>query len=108
MCGGRDLVRTRVGAFGGCLVECMCDSGAVTKLTVFKSTLLPERKLVESSRKVPSRSKPMSVLRSLEEKYVVAMKKLQFGEFQRFCFTLFTALSVIGSHLDLCVYDKGT
>lgn len=36
---------------------------------------------MESSRKVSSRSKPTSILRSLEEKYVVAMKKLQFGEF---------------------------
>lgn len=42
---------------------------------------LPEKKLVESSRKVSSRPKPLSVLRSLEEKYVAAMKKLQFGEF---------------------------
>lgn len=42
---------------------------------------------MESSRKVPGRSKPTSVLRSLEEKYVVAMKKLQFGEFPQFCFT---------------------
>ncbi|MEQ2245471.1 Baculoviral IAP repeat-containing protein 6, partial [Ilyodon furcidens] len=40
-----------------------------------------ERKLVESSKKVSSRPKPLSVLRSLEEKYVAAMKKLQFGEF---------------------------
>lgn len=43
-------------------------------------TSLPERKLVESSRKVSSRPKPLSILRSLEEKYVAAMKKLQFGE----------------------------
>lgn len=41
----------------------------------------PERKLVESSRKVSSRPKPLSILRSLEEKYVAAMKKLQFGEY---------------------------
>ncbi|XP_029691286.1 baculoviral IAP repeat-containing protein 6 isoform X2 [Takifugu rubripes] len=41
-----------------------------------------EKKLVESSRKASSRSKPMSVLRSLEEKYVVAMKKLQFDTFE--------------------------
>lgn len=39
-----------------------------------------ERKLEESSRRASSRSKPMSIFRSLEEKYVVAMKKLQFGE----------------------------
>ena len=47
-------------------------------------TSLPERKLVESSRKVSSRPKPLSILRSLEEKYVAAMKKLQFGEFKYF------------------------
>uniref|UniRef100_H3CIY4 Dual E2 ubiquitin-conjugating enzyme/E3 ubiquitin-protein ligase BIRC6 n=1 Tax=Tetraodon nigroviridis TaxID=99883 RepID=H3CIY4_TETNG len=41
-----------------------------------------ERKLVESSRKASSRSKPMSILRSLEEKYVVAMKRLQFDTFE--------------------------
>lgn len=44
------------------------------------SALSPERKLVESSRKACSRSKPMSILRSLEEKYALAMKRLQFGE----------------------------
>lgn len=38
---------------------------------------------MESCRKASSRSKPMSILRSLEEKYVVAMKKLQFGELSR-------------------------
>ncbi|KPP76576.1 hypothetical protein Z043_104070, partial [Scleropages formosus] len=37
-----------------------------------------ERKLAESSRKAAARPKPLSVLRSLEEKYVAAMKKLQF------------------------------
>ncbi|XP_028279451.1 baculoviral IAP repeat-containing protein 6 isoform X1 [Parambassis ranga] len=41
-----------------------------------------ERKLVESSRKVSSRPKPLSILRSLEEKYVAAMKKLQFDTFE--------------------------
>uniref|UniRef100_I3JMK3 Dual E2 ubiquitin-conjugating enzyme/E3 ubiquitin-protein ligase BIRC6 n=1 Tax=Oreochromis niloticus TaxID=8128 RepID=I3JMK3_ORENI len=41
-----------------------------------------EKKLVESSRKVSSRPKPLSVLRSLEEKYVAAMKKLQFDTFE--------------------------
>lgn len=45
-----------------------------------KPHFLSERKLVESSRKVSSRPKPLSILRSLEEKYVAAMKKLQFGE----------------------------
>lgn len=39
---------------------------------------------MESSRKVSSRPKPLSILRSLEEKYVAAMKKLQFGEFKGF------------------------
>lgn len=43
--------------------------------------LLKERKLVESSKKVCSRPKPLSILRSLEERFVAAMKKLQFGEF---------------------------
>jgi len=42
---------------------------------------LPERKQVESSRKVSCRPKPLFILRSMEEKYVAAMKKLQFGEF---------------------------
>ncbi|XP_061767077.1 baculoviral IAP repeat-containing protein 6 isoform X1 [Nerophis ophidion] len=41
-----------------------------------------ERKLVESSRKVSSRPKPLSILRSLEEKYVAAVKKLQFDTFE--------------------------
>ncbi|XP_039995720.1 baculoviral IAP repeat-containing protein 6 [Xiphias gladius] len=41
-----------------------------------------ERKLVETSRKVSSRPKPLSILRSLEEKYVAAMKKLQFDTFE--------------------------
>ncbi|XP_032362867.1 baculoviral IAP repeat-containing protein 6-like [Etheostoma spectabile] len=41
-----------------------------------------ERKLVESSRKVSCRPKPLSILRSLEEKYVAAMKKLQFDTFE--------------------------
>ncbi|XP_023819026.1 baculoviral IAP repeat-containing protein 6 isoform X2 [Oryzias latipes] len=41
-----------------------------------------ERKLVESSKKASSRPKPLSILRSLEEKYVAAMKKLQFDTFE--------------------------
>ncbi|KAI4812532.1 hypothetical protein KUCAC02_023913 [Chaenocephalus aceratus] len=41
-----------------------------------------ERKLVECSRKVSSRPKPLYVLRSVEEKYVAAMKKLQFDTFE--------------------------
>ncbi|KAM8852773.1 dual E2 ubiquitin-conjugating enzyme/E3 ubiquitin-protein ligase BIRC6 isoform 1-T1 [Synchiropus picturatus] len=41
-----------------------------------------ERKLVESSRKASSRPKTLSILRSMEEKYVAAMKKLQFDTFE--------------------------
>ncbi|XP_055083393.1 baculoviral IAP repeat-containing protein 6 isoform X2 [Periophthalmus magnuspinnatus] len=41
-----------------------------------------ERKLVECSRKASSRPKPLSLLRSLEEKYVAVMKKLQFDTFE--------------------------
>ncbi|KAL8185731.1 UNVERIFIED_CONTAM: Baculoviral IAP repeat-containing protein 6 [Gekko kuhli] len=37
-----------------------------------------ERKLAEFSKKASVKPKPLSVLRSLEEKYVVVMKKLQF------------------------------
>ncbi|KAJ8418302.1 hypothetical protein AAFF_G00140110 [Aldrovandia affinis] len=41
-----------------------------------------ERKLAESSKKATTRPKPLSILRSLEEKYVAAMKKLQFDTFE--------------------------
>ncbi|XP_028323473.1 baculoviral IAP repeat-containing protein 6 isoform X3 [Gouania willdenowi] len=41
-----------------------------------------ERKLVETSKKMSSRPKPLSILRSVEEKYVAAMKKLQFDTFE--------------------------
>ncbi|XP_062375823.1 baculoviral IAP repeat-containing protein 6 isoform X2 [Sardina pilchardus] len=41
-----------------------------------------EKKLAESSKKTSTRPKPMSILRSLEEKYVAAMKKLQFDTFE--------------------------
>ncbi|XP_069036040.1 baculoviral IAP repeat-containing protein 6 isoform X3 [Lepisosteus oculatus] len=41
-----------------------------------------EKKLAESSKKTAARPKPLSVLRSLEEKYVAAMKKLQFDTFE--------------------------
>ncbi|KAL0964404.1 hypothetical protein UPYG_G00323370 [Umbra pygmaea] len=41
-----------------------------------------ERKLAESSKKATTRPKPLSVLRSLEEKYVAVMKKLQFDTFE--------------------------
>lgn len=39
-----------------------------------------ERKMAESSKKAATRPKPLSVLRSMEEKYTAAMKKLQFGK----------------------------
>lgn len=35
--------------------------------------------MAEYSKKAAVRPKPLSVLRSLEEKYVAVMKKLQFG-----------------------------
>ncbi|KAJ8014186.1 hypothetical protein DPEC_G00037640 [Dallia pectoralis] len=41
-----------------------------------------ERKLAESSKKATTRPKPMAILRSLEEKYVAIMKKLQFDTFE--------------------------
>ncbi|XP_044308535.1 baculoviral IAP repeat-containing protein 6 isoform X5 [Varanus komodoensis] len=41
-----------------------------------------ERKMAEYSRKAAVKPKPLSVLRSLEEKYVVIMKKLQFDTFE--------------------------
>ncbi|XP_048340127.1 baculoviral IAP repeat-containing protein 6 isoform X2 [Sphaerodactylus townsendi] len=41
-----------------------------------------ERKLAEFSKKAAVKAKPLSVLRSLEEKYVVVMKKLQFDTFE--------------------------
>ncbi|KAI5102813.1 baculoviral IAP repeat-containing protein 6 isoform X13 [Silurus meridionalis] len=41
-----------------------------------------ERKMAECSRKTAARPKPLSNLRSLEEKYVAAMKKLQFDTFE--------------------------
>uniref|UniRef100_A0A8B9K1H4 Baculoviral IAP repeat containing 6 n=1 Tax=Astyanax mexicanus TaxID=7994 RepID=A0A8B9K1H4_ASTMX len=44
-----------------------------------------ERKLAECSRKAAVRPKPLSILRSLEEKYVAAMKKLQFDTFEMVC-----------------------
>ncbi|XP_053159717.1 baculoviral IAP repeat-containing protein 6 isoform X2 [Hemicordylus capensis] len=41
-----------------------------------------ERKLAEYSKKAAVKPKPLSVLRSLEEKYVAVMKKLQFDTFE--------------------------
>lgn len=38
-----------------------------------------EKKMAEYSKKAAVKPKPLSVLRSLEEKYVAVMKKLQFG-----------------------------
>lgn len=40
---------------------------------------LTEKKMAEYSKKAAVKPKPLSVLRSLEEKYVAVMKKLQFG-----------------------------
>lgn len=47
----------------------------------FVKTAITERKLAEFSKKASVKPKPLSILRSLEEKYVVVMKKLQFGKF---------------------------
>ncbi|XP_016428418.1 baculoviral IAP repeat-containing protein 6-like [Sinocyclocheilus rhinocerous] len=44
-----------------------------------------ERKLAESSKKAAARPKPLSILRSMEEKYTAAMKKLQFDTFEMVC-----------------------
>uniref|UniRef100_A0A8D0MRX5 Dual E2 ubiquitin-conjugating enzyme/E3 ubiquitin-protein ligase BIRC6 n=1 Tax=Sus scrofa TaxID=9823 RepID=A0A8D0MRX5_PIG len=41
-----------------------------------------EKKLGEYSKKVAMKPKPLSVLKSLEEKYVAVMKKLQFDTFE--------------------------
>ncbi|XP_071595305.1 dual E2 ubiquitin-conjugating enzyme/E3 ubiquitin-protein ligase BIRC6 isoform X8 [Heliangelus exortis] len=41
-----------------------------------------EKKMAEYSRKSAVKPKPLSVLRSLEEKYVAVMKKLQFDTFE--------------------------
>uniref|UniRef100_A0A8C3XU63 Dual E2 ubiquitin-conjugating enzyme/E3 ubiquitin-protein ligase BIRC6 n=1 Tax=Chelydra serpentina TaxID=8475 RepID=A0A8C3XU63_CHESE len=41
-----------------------------------------EKKLAEYSKKASVKPKPLSVLRSLEEKYVAVMKKLQFDTFE--------------------------
>ncbi|XP_069464004.1 baculoviral IAP repeat-containing protein 6 isoform X2 [Ambystoma mexicanum] len=41
-----------------------------------------ERKLAEYAKKSTVKSKPLAVLRSLEEKYVAIMKKLQFDTFE--------------------------
>ncbi|XP_018118499.1 baculoviral IAP repeat-containing protein 6 isoform X4 [Xenopus laevis] len=41
-----------------------------------------EKKLAEFSKKSSVKSKPFSILRSLEEKYVAIMKKLQFDTFE--------------------------
>ncbi|XP_056423373.1 baculoviral IAP repeat-containing protein 6 isoform X3 [Hyla sarda] len=41
-----------------------------------------EKKMAEFSKKVSVKSKPFSVLRSLEEKYVAVMRKLQFDTFE--------------------------
>ncbi|XP_078504876.1 dual E2 ubiquitin-conjugating enzyme/E3 ubiquitin-protein ligase BIRC6 isoform X3 [Lissotriton helveticus] len=41
-----------------------------------------EKKLAEYSKKCTAKSKPLSVIRSLEEKYVAIMKRLQFDTFE--------------------------
>lgn len=41
-----------------------------------------EKKLSEYSKKCTAKSKPLSVIRSLEEKYVAIMKRLQFDTFE--------------------------
>ncbi|XP_064411867.1 baculoviral IAP repeat-containing protein 6 isoform X3 [Latimeria chalumnae] len=53
-------------------------SGATTSLRQANQ----EKKLAETSRKIATKPKPLSILRSLEEKYVAAMKKLQFDTFE--------------------------
>ncbi len=49
-------------------------------MSVFCSLFFLERKMAESSKKAAVRPKPLSILRSVEEKFTAAMKKLQFGE----------------------------
>lgn len=46
----------------------------------YLSCNITEKKLGEYSKKVTMKPKPLSVLKSLEEKYVAVMKKLQFGK----------------------------
>ena len=46
----------------------------------YLSCNITEKKLGEYSKKVVMKPKPLSVLKSLEEKYVAVMKKLQFGK----------------------------
>jgi len=43
--------------------------------------------MAEYSKKAAVKPKPLSVLRSLEEKYVAVMKKLQFGRLR--CMNVF-------------------
>lgn len=71
------------------------------------TTWTPERKLVESSRKVSSRPKPLSLLRSLEEKYVAVMKKLQFGELVCFLcgFVLWHSCLLLQHHRSVIFLD---
>ncbi|TRY90785.1 hypothetical protein DNTS_028651, partial [Danionella cerebrum] len=44
-----------------------------------------ERKMAENSKKAAARPKPLSVLRSMDEKYAAALKKLQFDTFEMVC-----------------------
>lgn len=47
---------------------------------IYLEIQITEKKLGEYSKKVAMKPKPLSVLKSLEEKYVAVMKKLQFGK----------------------------
>lgn len=60
-----------------------CETSMLTLKMFFCAFLshFSERKMAESSKKAAARPKPLSILRSMEEKYTAAMKKLQFGEF---------------------------
>lgn len=47
--------------------------------------------MAEYSKKAAVKPKPLSVLRSLEEKYVAVMKKLQFGRLRSGIFVFYKA-----------------
>uniref|UniRef100_A0A673KNA8 Dual E2 ubiquitin-conjugating enzyme/E3 ubiquitin-protein ligase BIRC6 n=1 Tax=Sinocyclocheilus rhinocerous TaxID=307959 RepID=A0A673KNA8_9TELE len=52
---------------------------------IVKMHVSASRKMAESSKKATARPKPLSILRSVEEKYTAAMKKLQFDTFEMVC-----------------------
>uniref|UniRef100_A0A673KPC9 Dual E2 ubiquitin-conjugating enzyme/E3 ubiquitin-protein ligase BIRC6 n=1 Tax=Sinocyclocheilus rhinocerous TaxID=307959 RepID=A0A673KPC9_9TELE len=52
---------------------------------IVKMHVSAKRKMAESSKKATARPKPLSILRSVEEKYTAAMKKLQFDTFEMVC-----------------------